>query len=126
MLLEKREEVAALIVHAAYKVHRNLGPGLLEKIYETCLVHEMNKTGLLAEKQVIVPIEYDGLSFKEGLRLDILVEKEIIIEVKAVEQMNALWEAQILSYLRLMKLHVGFLINFNVPTIKQGIRRFRV
>lgn len=124
--MERIEEVAALIVNAAYKVHKNLGPGLLEKVYETCLVHELEKSGLLIERQVIVPVEYDGLLFKEGLRLDLLVEKQIIVELKAVEQMHSLWEAQILSYLRLMNLQIGFLINFNVPLIKQGIRRYRI
>jgi GxxExxY protein len=124
--LERQEEVAALIVNAAYRVHKILGPGLLERIYETCLVHELEKASLMVERQVVVPIDYDGLLFKEGFRLDLLVEKQIIVELKAVEQMNALWEAQILSYLRLTKLHIGFLINFNVPLIKQGIRRYRI
>jgi GxxExxY protein len=125
-LTEKQEEIATKIVHAAYTVHRKLGPGLLEKIYEVCLEHELKKAGLKVDRQVNIPIVYDGISFEEGLRLDLLIEKQVIIELKAVEQMYTVWEAQLISYLKLMNLKLGFLINFNVPIIKQGIHRFRV
>ena len=122
-LSEKEELIAAQITDAAYTVHKNLGPGLLEKIYETCFCHELSKRNLSYQRQVNIPIKYDGILFDEGLRLDILVEELIICELKAIEQNNSLWEAQLLSYLRLTGKRLGFLINFNVPLIKQGIKR---
>lgn len=121
---EKIERIAKNIVHCAYKVHKELGPGLLEKVYEICLVHELEKCGYTVKRQVEIPIVYDGMTFKEGLRLDIVVEDEIIIEVKAVELVNAVWEAQIISQLKITNMKLGFLINFTVPLIKNGIRRF--
>jgi GxxExxY protein len=125
-LSRKHEKIAKIIVNSAYKVHKALGPGLLEKIYETCLEHELKKTGLNIKKQVNIPVYYDGIQFEEGLRLDILVEDMVIIEIKAVNLVNPVWEAQILSYLKLLDLKLGFLINFNVPIIKQGIKRYRL
>ena len=121
---ERIEQIAKNIVHCAYKVHKELGPGLLEKVYEICLVHELEKCGYNVKRQVEIPIVYDGMTFKEGLRLDIVVEDEIIIEVKAVELFNAVWEAQIISQLKITNKKLGFLINFTVPLIKNGIRRF--
>ena len=121
---EKEELVAKKIVDAAYNVHKNLGPGLLEKIYEVCFCHELNKRDLKFERQVDIPIKYDNLTFNEGLRLDVLVESLIVCELKAVDEMNPIWEAQILSHLKLLDKHIGFLINFNVPIIKKGIKRF--
>jgi GxxExxY protein len=96
---------------------------LLEKIYEVCLTHELRKGGYLVNRQVDIPIQYDGITFDEGLRLDILVEQKVIIEVKAVDQVNPVWQAQVLSHLKLTDLRLGYLINFNVPLIKQGIKR---
>jgi len=122
-LSEKEELAASQIVDAAYAVHKNLGPGLLEKIYETCFCHKLAKRNLSYQRQINIPIVYDNISFDEGLRLDILVEKLIICELKAVEQNNALWEAQLLSYLKLTGKRLGLIINFNVPIIKQGIKR---
>ena len=118
------ETVAKKIVDSAYAVHKELGPGLLEKIYEVCFCHELSKRGLEYERQLEIPIVYDGLVFDEGLRLDVLVEKLIICELKAVDEINPVWEAQILSHLKLLQKRIGFLINFNVPLIKDGIRRF--
>ncbi len=120
---EKEEEVATKIVDAAYTVHKALGPGLLEKIYEVCFCHELTKRGLSYVKQVDIPIEYDGLKFDEGLRLDVLVEEMIICEIKAVDKVSPVWEAQLLSYLKLTDKRIGFLINFNVPVVKNGIKR---
>jgi GxxExxY protein len=120
---EKEEEIASKIVDSAFAVHSALGPGLLEKIYEVCFCHELEKRGLNFQGQVSVPIEYEGIKFDEGLRIDVLVEDFIVCEVKAVEQTNPVWEAQLLSYLRLTGRHLGFLINFNVPVIKNGIKR---
>jgi GxxExxY protein len=120
------EEIASEIVDSAFKVHKALGPGLLEKIYETCFCYELSKRGIKVQRQVKLPIQYDGLVFEEGLVLDVLVEDSIICELKAVELVNAFWKAQIISHLKLSSLHVGFLINFNVPLIKDGIKRFVV
>lgn len=117
------EAVAKAIVHAAYTVHRELGPGLLEKVYEVCLAHELNKAGFQVDRQIKIPIVYDGIIFKDCLRLDIMVESTIIVEVKSVEIVNAVWPAQVLSQLKLTGKNLGFLINFNVPLIKNGIQR---
>ena len=121
---EKEEFIAKKIVDAAYAVHKNLGPGLLEKIYEVCFCHELTKRDLEYKRQIDIPIEYDNIIFDEGLRLDVLVEDLIICELKAVDQMNPVWEAQILSHMKLTHKHIGFLINFNAPIIKMGIKRF--
>jgi GxxExxY protein len=118
------ERITRLVVDAAYSVHVNLGPGLLEKVYEICFCHELKKRGLRYQRQVDIPIVYDNLTFEEGLRLDVLVEDCIICELKALETVNPVWEAQILSHLKLTGNRLGFLINFNVPKIKDGIRRF--
>ena len=122
-LSEKEELVAKKIVDAAYIVHKTLGPGLLEKVYEVCFCHELSKRLLEYKRQVAIPIVYDGIVFDEGLRLDVLVEETIICELKAVEEMNPLWEAQILSHLKLTGKRLGFLINFNVSLIKKGLKR---
>jgi GxxExxY protein len=122
----RQEEIGKAIVNAAFKVHSELGPGLLEKIYEVCLVHELRKDGLLVARQLDIPIQYDGITFDEGLRLDILVENIVIVEIKAVDQVNPVWQAQVLSHLKLTKLRLGYLINFNVAKIKDGIKRFIV
>ena len=114
------------IVDCAYKVHSQLGPGLLEKIYETSFCYELSKKEIPYQRQLKLPIKYDGLEFDEGLQLDVLIDKRIICELKAVENINSLWQAQIISHLNLTDLHVGFIINFNVPIIKTGIRRFCV
>lgn len=120
---EREEPIATTIVDSAFAVHKALGPGLLEKVYEVCFCHELTKRGLSCQRQVDIPIEYDGLKFDEGLRLDVIVEGLIICEIKAVEKMNPVWTAQLLSYLKLTGKRLGFLINFNVPTVKNGIKR---
>jgi len=120
---EKEEQVAERTVNAAYEVRKALGPGLLEKVYEVCFCHELTKAGLSCQKQVSVPINYDGVKLDEGLRLDVLVENLIICELKAVDQMNSVYTAQVLSYMKLTGKRLGFLINFNVPVIKNGIKR---
>jgi GxxExxY protein len=120
---EREELVAEKIVEAAYKVHKALGPGLLERIYEVCFCHELKRAGLSYQKQVDIPIKYDGIDFDEGLRIDVLVEDLVICELKAVDEMNPVYMAQVLSYLKLTGNRLGFLINFNVPVIKNGIKR---
>ena len=124
MLSENTEQIARIIVNSAFKVHRELGPGLLERVYEVCLAHEIQKIGLQVQRQIKIPIVYDGIIFEESLRLDLLVENSIIVEVKAIEQINPVWDAQIISHLKLTGKDLGFLINFNVPLIKNGIKRF--
>jgi GxxExxY protein len=124
MINEKTEEIAKIIVNSAFKVHRELGPGLLERVYEVCLAYEIKKAGLEVKSQIDVPIVSDGVVLKEKLRLDLMVENSVIIEVKAVELINPVWQAQIISYLKLTNNRLGFLINFNVPLIKNGIKRF--
>jgi GxxExxY protein len=123
---EHIEEIARMIVDAAYVVHKTLGPGLLERVYEVCFCHELTKRGLRYLRQVDIPITYDGILFEEGLRLDVLVENDIICELKAVDDINPVWEAQLLSHLKLANKELGFLINFNVPRIKDGINRIIV
>lgn len=123
---QHEEHLCSQIVDCAYTVHKRLGPGLLEKIYEACFCYELNKRGIKTQRQVFLPVYYDDLVFDEGLRMDVFVDELIICEIKAIEQVNSLWQAQIISHLTLTKLHVGFLINFNVSLIKNGIRRFCV
>ena len=122
-ITEREELIAEKIVEAAYKVHKALGPGLLERVYEVCFCHELKQAGLSYQKQVDIPIKYDGIDFDEGLRIDVLVEDLVICELKAVDEMNPVYMAQVLSYLKLTGKRLGFLINFNVPVIKNGIKR---
>ncbi|MFQ5474117.1 MAG: GxxExxY protein [Dehalococcoidia bacterium] len=117
------ETVAASIVDAAFKVHTALGPGLLESVYEVCLARELAKRALKVQRQARVPIMYDGEQVDADLRLDLLVEDLVIVEIKAVEKMIPLFDAQLLTYLKLTNRQLGLLINFNVPRIKDGIRR---
>lgn len=122
-LTEQEERIGKIIVNSAFKVHKELGPGLLEKIYEIALTHEIQKAGLNVKRQVDIPIVYDGIKFDEGLRLDLLVEDLVIIETKAIEQVNPVWTAQVLSHLKLTDKRLGYLINFDVVLIKDGIKR---
>ncbi|MFC2125950.1 GxxExxY protein [Bacteroidota bacterium] len=118
------DEIGKMIVDAAFSVHSELGPGLLEKVYEICFCYELKKRGISYVRQIDIPVFYDEFKFDEGLRLDVLVEDSIICELKALETVNPVWEAQILSYLKLTGKRLGYLINFNVPRIKYGIRQF--
>jgi len=118
------DTIGTSIVDSAFRVHQKLGPGLLEKVYETCLAYELEKKGLKVERQKAIPIVYDSISFEEGFRLDLLVEDSVIVEMKATEKDNPLWQAQLLSYMKMTKIKLGFLINFNTPLFKQGIKRF--
>lgn len=120
---QEEERIGKAIVDAAYIIHKELGPGLLEKVYEVCFSHELIKKGFSIKRQVDIPIVYDGIVFEEGLRLDVLVNDMVICELKALENVNPVWEAQLLSHLKLTDKRLGFLINFNVPLIKNGIKR---
>lgn len=117
------EAVAREIVDAAFKVHQTLGPGLLESVYEICLCHELTKRGIACVRQVPVNIVYDGVVIEAGLRIDLLVADEVIVEIKAVDQMIPVYDAQLLTYLKLTNRRLGFLINFNSPLLKHGIKR---
>ena len=110
-LSKKEEHIARKIVDAAYAVHKTLGPGLLEKVYEVCFCHSLSRRGLKYQRQVDIPIIYDGITFNEGLVLDVLVEEIITCELKAVDELNPVWEAQLLSHLKLTGKRLGFLIN---------------
>jgi GxxExxY protein len=111
------------IIGCAIKVHRALGPGLLESAYEVCLMHELVKAGLKAERQVKVPIFYDGFQLEADYFIDILVEDAVVLELKSVEQVHPIHEAQLLTYLKLANKKLGLLINFNVTLLKNGIKR---
>jgi len=112
------------IIGAAIEVHKALGPGLLESAYEECLCHELILRGISFERQKDLPIEYKGVKLDCGYRLDILVEKTVVVELKAGERLEPIHEAQILTYLKLTGLKIGLLINFNVAVLKDGIKRF--
>lgn len=120
---EEVDLVAREIVDSAFKVHSTLGPGLLESVYEVCLAHELHRRGIGFERQVAMPVEYEGLKLESGLRLDLVVASSIVVEIKAVETLLAVHTAQLLTYLKLSRHRLGFLINFNVPRIKEGIKR---
>jgi GxxExxY protein len=120
---ERANEISQQIIGAAIAVHRELGPGLLESAYETCLKYELKQTGLAVESQVLQPVSYKGLALECGYRLDVLVEDLVIVELKAVEALLPIHDAQLLTYLRLRNLWLGLLINFNVPILKHGIKR---
>jgi GxxExxY protein len=117
------DEIGRAIVNGAYLVHRELGPGLLENVYEECLRHEILKCELRVATQVAMPIRYDDLRFDIGFRLDMIVQDSVIVEIKSVERLLPVHEAQLLTYLKLTGKRLGYLINFNVATIKQGIKR---
>jgi GxxExxY protein len=128
MILEKeitehREWLGKQIVDIAFHIHKALGPGLLESVYETCFCYELNKRKIPFITQKKVPIFYDNIEFAEGLRLDLLVDDLIIIELKAQENYHPVWEAQLLSYLKLSNKRLEFIINFTVPLIKDDIKR---
>ncbi len=116
-------EISKIIFDSALKVHKNLGPGLLESAYEECLFYELKKTGVRVEKQKALPLIYEDVKLEIGYRLDLLVENKVVIEIKSVEALNDVHLAQVLTYLKLSNCKLGMLINFNVPLIKNGIRR---
>ncbi len=118
------ERIGKVVLDAAYKVHTVLGPGLLESVYQTAMNHVLEKNGVQVETEVKLPIMFEGVKLESGLRIDMLVAKCVIVELKAVEKMNPVYEAQLLTYLRLSGTRLGYLINFNVPHLKDSIQRF--
>jgi GxxExxY protein len=115
--------ITGQIIGLAMKVHRLMGPGLLESVYLTCLCYELQKAGLAVEREKMVPLYYDGIKLDQSFRLDLLVQQKIIIETKAVETITAIHKAQLLSYLKLTGCPLGLLINFNVKLLKDGVCR---
>jgi GxxExxY protein len=120
----EQKNLTERIIGAAIEVHRHLGPGLLESAYETCLAHELTLLGLDIARQQPLPISYKGLQLDAVYRLDLVVENSVLLELKSVERVEPIHEAQLLTYLRLARLPVGLLINFNVHLLRQGIKRF--
>jgi GxxExxY protein len=120
---EKLELVGRQVIDASMRVHTRLGPGLLEGTYETCLTLELQNRGLRVERQRVLPLVYDGQEIENAYRLDLLIEEMVIVEVKSVDRLNDLHLAQSLSYLRLGRYALGYLLNFNVTHMKQGVRR---
>jgi GxxExxY protein len=121
---EELNRITEVIIGAAIAVHRELGPGLLESAYEACLAYELVERGLGVERQKELPVVYKGVRVECGYRIDLLVEKQVVVELKAVEKLERIHEAQLLSYLKLSKNEVGLLINFNVLQLVKGLRRF--
>ncbi|MFQ5764390.1 MAG: GxxExxY protein [Rhodospirillales bacterium] len=119
----KENELTEKVIGASIEVHRALGPGLLESSYEECLCHELTLRGVLFERQVPLPVEYKGVKLDCGYRLDLLVDNAVVVELKAVERIEPIHEAQLLTHLKLGGWTVGLLINFNVPVLKNGIKR---
>jgi GxxExxY protein len=117
------EEITSEVIDCIFKVHKTLGPGLLESAYESCLMYEIKKRGLKAIKQKQLPLIYDGIKLDAGYRIDILVEDKLIIEIKASESLTDVHLAQVITYLKLSKNKLGLLVNFNVTLIKNGIKR---
>lgn len=120
---EDKNELSGLIVDGAFQVHKKLGPGLLESIYEEALCYELKKKQLNFIRQQSLPVPYDDIFLDTQFRLDLIVENEIIVELKCVERLIPLYEAQLLTYLKITKLRLGLIFNFNVPLIKDGIKR---
>ncbi len=117
------DEVGRHIVDAAVRIHRDLGPGLLETVYEVVLAHELGRRGLCVERKVPIPFEYHGLTFAEAFRTDLLVDNKVIVELKCVEQLNNAHRKQLLTYLRLANMKLGYLLNFGEALMKDGITR---
>jgi GxxExxY protein len=122
----RTEEGGAAIVDAAVKIHRALGPGLLESVYEICLCHELAKRNIPFRRQLALPVVYEDIRLETGFRIDVLADDSVVVEIKAVEAITPLYEAQLLTHLKLSGKRLGFLLNFNVPIMKQGIKRFVV
>ncbi len=119
----RAEEVATAVVDAAIKVHRALGPGLLESAYEACLCYELSKRGIPYRRQVSLPVRYEEVFVETGFRLDILADECLIVELKSTDAIVPIHEAQLLTHLKLANVRLGFILNFNVPLMKQGIKR---
>ena len=114
------DELGTTLIGCAIQVHRALGPGLLESVYETCLHHELSKAGIGAKRQVFLPFEYDGLQFDNAFRADLIVGDRLIVEIKAVEKILPIHSSQLMTYLKLSRRRIGYILNFNVTQLRQG------
>jgi len=119
----KLDDITGTIIDTSLKIHKDLGPGLLESVYESVLSHSLEKRGMTVERQKNICFEYDGIFFEEGLRVDLFVENQVVVELKSVEKLAPVHKKQLLTYLRLMRLPVGLLINFGAATLKEGLHR---
>ena len=117
------EKIGRNIVHSAIKVHKALGPGLLESVYQKCLAYELKKVGLTVDCEVPLPVKYESVTIDVGFRIDMMIEQTVIIENKTVDRIAPIHEAQLLTYLKLTSFKLGFLLNWNVPLMKNGIKR---
>lgn len=117
------EAIGKDIVDAAYQIHKQFGPGLLESAYQECHVYELRKRGRIVQTELVLPIEYDGQKFDKGYRIDELIDDQVIVENKAVDEVHPIYMAQLLTYMKLKNIKLGFLINWNVKLIKNGIQR---
>ena len=126
MRRDTRDPLTGAVIEAAIRVHRTLGPGLLESVYETCLAHELAKARISFERGRKVPVVYDGVVLEQHFRLDLLVEGTLIMELKSVQELQAIHMAQVLTYLRLTGLSQALLVNFNTPSLVDGVRRIRL
>lgn len=120
---DETEKLITAVIDCAFRVYVTLGPGLLESVYETCMCHELKKRGITYERQFHVPIVYDDVQLTDGLRIDLFIEKRIIVELKAVEEMLPVFQSQLITYLKLTNNRIGLLINFNVSNFKGAIKR---
>jgi GxxExxY protein len=121
---DEMNKLSKVILDACMEVHREMGPGLLESVYEQCLIKELQLRKIKVQNQVTIPLFYKGCELSKEFKIDVLVENEIVVEIKSVESMLPVFEAQIISYLKLTNKKLGFLVNFNVPLLKNGFRRF--
>ncbi len=126
MMAKKLNDITAEIVDASLKVHRALGPGLYERVYEDCLSHELAKRKINLKRQEPVTVEYDDLIISGAFKMDLLIEDKVVVELKSTDKILPIHESQILTYMRLARKDIGLLINFNVPLIKDGIKRFKI
>ncbi len=117
------DELTQAIIGAGIEVHRHLGPGLLESVYETCFIHELNLRGIRYNHQLALPIEYKGIRFDKGYRVDLFIDEKVVVELKAIERVAAAHEAQLLTYMKLLNARVGLIMNFHAPVLKDGITR---
>jgi GxxExxY protein len=123
---DELNELSRQVVDAMFQVHSTLGPGLLESVYEACLCHELKKRNVSFQSQVVLPVVYDGMEIEAGLRIDLWIDKKLIVELKAVAALNEVHQAQLMTYMKLTGTRLGLLVNFNVPAIRQGIKRIAI
>lgn len=123
-MAQKINDITGEIVDCAFKVHQKMGAGLYEKVYEDCMVYEFDKRGVLYKRQHSITVEYEELIIRNAFKMDLLVEDKVIVELKSTDKIHSIHQAQIITYLKLAKIDIGLLINFNVPLIKDGIKRF--